>query len=135
MQLHCLPQRLKTKFWQMSQIFDFAPTTYTCHVLQDTENPILPWMWNIFEDTHSNLSTVDILSYNDKGNDFHTLSNFRSSLIFQIISIHRVITEAHIIITPRIRALTKPRQEHFMGPDDAINGQGGKSPGQKNSWN
>ena len=85
---------------------------------------------NIFEDISFNLSTVAILSYNDKGNDFHTLSK---SLIFQIISIHRVITEVHIIITPRIRALTKPRQEHFMGPDDAINGQGGKSPGQKNS--
>ena len=75
-------------------------------------------MWNIFEDTHSNLSTVDILSYNDKGNDFHTLSK---SLIFQIISIHRVITEAHIIITLRIRALTKSRQEDFIELADDVN--------------
>ena len=59
-----------------------------------------------------------ILSYNDKGNDFHTLSK---SLIFQIISIHRVITEAHIIITLRIRALTKSRQEDFIELADDVN--------------
>ena len=75
----------------------------------------------IFEDITFNLSTVAILSYNDKGNDFHTLSNFRSSLIFQIISIHRVITEAHIIITLRIRALTKSRQEDFIELADDVN--------------
>ena len=73
---------------------------------------------NIFEDISFNLSTVAILSYNDKGNDFHTLSK---SLIFQIISIHRVITKAHIIITLRIRALTKSRQEDFIELADDVN--------------
>ena len=72
----------------------------------------------IFEDITFNLSTVAILSYNDKGNDFHTLSK---SLIFQIISIHRVITEAHIIITLRIRALTKSRQDDFIELADDVN--------------